>query len=97
MKELLYIPSGKYFRFFPEDANNTDKYPLGEICWPIELMVGRVTASRTYEKIISTIVNYSKLNPDNDFIFNRALYKNAEIDFKTIDTLTEAEFELVEV
>jgi len=88
MKQLLYIPSGSYFKFFPEtDIKNT-----GGMCWSIEDFLKYSNTREqhgisSYEDIINEIVSTRN--------FSYTLYENAEID--PSKELTKLEFELVEV
>ena len=82
MKELLYIPTGKYFRFFDEETN-------AGMVWSIEQYYNWCRQKQqviTINELIRDIIKKT---------FNSKLYKNVEIDksFK----LLESEFELIEV
>ncbi len=88
MKELLYIPSGKYFRFYAE----TDYKDSGGMCWSVEDFITHsnnpaLCGIETYEKLLQVILRKKE--------FSISLYENVEIDY--FKELSELEFEFVEV
>ena len=91
MKQILYIPSGRYFLFFDPDL-----YTSGEATIPILSAQELITRDTqwviahdidTVEKILTAIV----VSPKK---FNHILYKNAGIDLDS--RLTFSEFEIIE-
>jgi hypothetical protein len=89
MKELLYIPSGKYVRF-PEGGGST----LEEFLNWYSILRGKNKLNYLYpefETAESTIAAICKFKQD----YNESAHKSAEIDRNK--PLFEWEFEVVEV
>ena len=83
MKELLYIPTGKYFRFFDEETNAGIVWSIEEYCNWCRQKQQVITINELIREIIIKKT------------FNSKLYKNVEIDKSS--KLLESEFELIEV
>ena len=94
MKEILYIPSGKYFRFFPIPSQKAD------IVWSAEeFLAWNLTQEiddddyivHSYEALLERICKFS---------FNEELYRHAEIHWideaQPKDYLNILNFELVD-
>ena len=95
MKEILYIPSGKYFRFFDESQQQKG------IVWTAEEFVAWRKGHPDYEDADTYLSNNTLENVLTNIIahvFNAYLYENVDIFWDVEENkLLRNEFEIVEI